>query len=225
VLPRHLIGLVAAAAAAVTLTACNSSGGGDTTAVTATEKDCRVERSDLKAGKNTFSVRNDGEQVTEVYVYADGDRVVAEKENIGPGTEVSFTADLPAGRYELACKPGQRGNGIRRTITASGDGGADVRPADRQVQFSATDYAFGGLDTPGIKVGETIEFSMDNRGTVDHEFEVLRPDGTPLGEIGPTRAGASGKVTLTFDGAGTYRFQCGIDDHEARGMVGTLTVA
>jgi len=223
VFPNHVIRLATAVSAVVTLAACNSTAA-DSTTVTATEKVCTVERSNLKAGKNTFSVRNDGEQVTEVYVYADGDRVVSEQENIGPGTRVSFTADLRAGQYELACKPGQRGNGIRQKITVSGAGGAAVRPADRQVPLSAEDYSFAGLNDVGVKVGETIKFSMANRGTVEHEFEVIGPDGKPLGEIGPTEAGASGEVTLTFDEAGTYRFVCGIDDHEARGMVGTFNV-
>ncbi|MDQ6796727.1 MAG: cupredoxin domain-containing protein [Actinomycetota bacterium] len=223
-LPNHLIRLAAGASAVALLAACNSSAGADSIAVTSTEKECRVESSALKAGKNTFSVRNDGEQVTEVYVYADGDRVVSEKENIGPGTQVSFTADLPAGQYELACKPGQRGAGIRQKITVSGEGGAAARPAQRQVQLSADDYSFAGLGDVGVKVGETIEFAMANRGSVEHEFEVIRPDGKPLGEIGPTKPGASGKVTLTFDKAGTYRFACGIADHEARGMAGTFTV-
>jgi len=221
--PNHVIRLAAAVSAVATLAACNSTAA-DSTTVTATEKECTVERSNLKAGKNTFSVRNDGEKVTEVYVYADGDRVVAERENIGPGTRVSFTADLPAGQYELACKPGQRGNGIRQKIIVRGEGGAAVRPADRQVQLSADDYSFAGLNDVGVKVGDTIKFSMANRGTVEHEFEVISPNGEPLGEIGPTEAGASGEVTLTFDEAGTYRFACGIDDHEARGMVGTFNV-
>ncbi len=31
-------------------------------------------------------------------------------------------------------------------------------------------------------------------------------------------------MTLTFAEAGTYKFVCGIDDHEERGMTGSLTV-
>jgi len=217
--------LVLAASLAATLTACTSTSGGEATTIVATDTACNVGVvGDLKAGKHTFSVKNDGDKVTEVYVYAPGDRVVSEKENIGPGTTVTFTADLPAGRYDVACKPGQTGDGIRQTVNVTGAGGTPARPADRQVAVEAVDYAFSGAQDLSVRQGETIEFAMANHGTVDHELEVIGPDGKALGEIGPTKAGADGKVTLTFPAKGTYRFKCGIDDHEARGMVGTLTV-
>ena len=60
---------------------------------------------------------NEGDQVTEVYVYGDGDSIVAEKEDITPGSSVDFTAELEAGSYQVACKPGQTGDGIRADLT------------------------------------------------------------------------------------------------------------
>ncbi|MGI9080012.1 MAG: cupredoxin domain-containing protein [Acidimicrobiales bacterium] len=216
--------LLVAAVVAV-MAACTSTSGGAATGIVATDSACKVATADLGAGKHTFLVTNDGDKVTEVYVYAPGDRVVAEKENIGPGTTTRFTADLAAGRYEIACKPGQTGNGIRQVLTVTGAGGAPVRPADREVALQAADYSYTGLENLSVRPGETIEFDMVNRGTMDHEFEVIGPDGTTSGEIGPTKAGAAGKATLTFATPGTYRFRCGIDDHEARGMSGTFVVA
>jgi len=204
--------------------ACTSTSGGKATGIVATDTACKVATADLGAGKQTFSVTNDGDKVTEVYVYAPGDRIVAEKESIGPGTTVRFIADLAAGRYEVACKPGQTGDGIRQVLTVTGAGGAPVRPADRAVALQAADYSFAGVENLSVRTGETIEFEMANRGTMDHEFEVIGPDGKTLGEIGPTKAGATGKATLTFATPGTYRFVCGIDDHEARGMTGTIVV-
>lgn len=97
-----------------------SSGSGKSIAITATDSTCEVAQTELPAGKTTFRVKNDGKDVTEVYVYAPGDKVVTEKENIGPGTSASFSVDLAAGRYEIACKPGQQGNGIRQPITVTG---------------------------------------------------------------------------------------------------------
>ena len=72
-----------------------------------------VARTDLDAGTSTFAVKNDGDDVTEVYVYADGDEVKGEVENIGPGTSRDLDVDLTAGEYEVACKPGMKGDGIR----------------------------------------------------------------------------------------------------------------
>lgn len=216
---------MAPVAAALLLVGCASSSKGDAIAITATDTACTVAKSDLKAGENTFRVTNDGKDVTEVYVYADGDKVVTEKENIGPGTSAEFTADLAAGHYEVACKPGQKGDGIRTDIHVTGSGGPAAKPADHEVEFEAKDYEFEGLDGITVKAGETWKFEMENEGSVQHEFEVFGPDGKALGEVGPTDAGKDGEVVLTFGTNGTYRYVCGIDDHEARGMKGTFTVA
>lgn len=206
------------------LGACSDTAG-DATAITATDTACDVARTDLAAGRNTFEVSNKGGKVTEVYVYGEGDRIVAERENIGPGTKATFSTDLVAGTYEVACKPGQTGDGIRQTLTVTGKGGkAAPTKYDREIDLGAQDYAFTGLDGVTIAKGETIEFKMANAGREQHEFEVFEPDGKVLGEIGPTATGQTGEVILAFEEAGTYKVVCGIEDHEARGMVATLTV-
>jgi iron uptake system component EfeO len=107
-------------------TAACSGGGGSAPSydVKAGDSSCQVSRTDLPAGKATFKVTNAGSQVTEVYVYAreggEFTKVVGEKENIGPGTSQSFTVDLSAGTYEVACKPGMKGDGIRTKVTVAG---------------------------------------------------------------------------------------------------------
>ena len=214
-----------ALAGAIALGACSKSASGDVTAITATDDACEVARTDLTAGTNSFEVANEGDKVTEVYVYGERDRIVTERENIGPGTKATFSADLAAGTYEIACKPGQTGDGIRQTITVTGEGG-EAAPTryDREIEIGAEDYSFTGLDGVTLAKGETIEFKMANNGKEQHEFEVFKPDGDVLGEIGPTAAGQTGEVILAFQEAGTYKVVCGIDDHEERGMVGTLTV-
>jgi uncharacterized cupredoxin-like copper-binding protein len=216
--------LFIASALGLAAAACSSSDSGEAVAITATDTQCQVAQTDLQAGNRSFKVTNNGSKTTEVYVYGEGDRIVTEKENIGPGTSATFSANLAAGTYEIACKPGQTGSGIRQTITVTGSGGAVTKAADREVELKSVDYAFTGMDGFSAKVGETIEFEMLNDGSVEHEFEVLLPNGEALGEIGPTKPHKEGKVTLTFDKAGTYRFVCGIEDHEKRGMAGTFVV-
>jgi iron uptake system component EfeO len=53
-------------------------------------------------------------------VYAAGDRVMGEVENVGPGLSREFRVELPAGTYETACKPGMSGKGIRGPFTVTG---------------------------------------------------------------------------------------------------------
>ena len=91
-----------------------------TVAVRAADDACEVSRTDLTSGITTFAITNEGSDVTEVYVYADGDRIVTEKENIGPGTSYDLTVDLTEGTYQVACKPGMVGDGIRQDVAVSG---------------------------------------------------------------------------------------------------------
>jgi uncharacterized cupredoxin-like copper-binding protein len=211
--------------ALVVFGACSSDESGPVIDIAASDESCVPSETDLAAGATTFRVKNDGSQVTEVYVYAEGDRVVTERENIGPGTTVDFNVDLAAGTYEIACKPGQVGDGIRQTITVTGEGGeALLTTSDLTVSFDAFDYDYDGLDALDIEAGQAVEFEMTNVGSEEHEFEVFDPSGEVLGEVGPTAAGDRGSVILELPDAGTYRYVCGIDDHEARGMVGTFDV-
>ncbi|MFF4740692.1 iron uptake system protein EfeO [Streptomyces sp. NPDC001262] len=90
--------------------------------VTATDDKCEVSKTSFPAGHVTLAVENKGSKVTEVYVYAPDDRIVTERENIGPGTKADITATIKAGSYEIACKPGMKGDGIRQKITVTGGG-------------------------------------------------------------------------------------------------------
>src|SRR5207244_839886 len=107
--------LVMVACVAAVAAACSSdSGGGEAVTVVSTNNACRVNKTSVRAGKTTFVLENEGSKFSEAYVYAAGDRVVTERENVGPGTKAKFTVRLAPGSYEVACKPGQTGNGIRR---------------------------------------------------------------------------------------------------------------
>lgn len=110
---------VLALAAAVPACSSSDSTAGPAIAITSTQTACEVAQTQLTAGKHTFSVDNKGSQVTEVYVYAPGDKVVTEKEHIGPGTQARFSVTLKAGDFEVACKPGETGSGIRQKITVA----------------------------------------------------------------------------------------------------------
>ncbi|WP_098483078.1 hypothetical protein [Georgenia soli] len=65
-----------------------------------------------------LSVTNDGTEPTEFYLYEeDGQQVVGEVENIGPGLTRELKVNAVAGMYQTACKPGMVGDGIRAPFT------------------------------------------------------------------------------------------------------------
>ncbi|MFD8689271.1 iron uptake system protein EfeO [Streptomyces sp. NPDC059651] len=110
-----------AALTAVTGCAEKSDGKGEgAVQVVAKDDSCEVSKTELPAGHVELAVQNKGSKVTEVYVLFPDDRIVAERENIGPGTKASITAEIKAGSYEIACKPGMKGHGIRQKIEVSG---------------------------------------------------------------------------------------------------------
>jgi len=210
----------------------SSAGGSGNIAVSAGDKTCEVAQTTLAAGKHTFAVKNTGGDVTEVYVYAKSggrsfDKVVGEVENIAPQTSRSFVVNLGGGEYEMACKPGQQGNGIRTKLTVTGAKAEESEAAyDREVEVQATDFAFSGLESFTGKVGEKVEFKLENKSTAhEHELEVFGPDGKAIGEVGPTAPGKDGEVVLELKVAGTYRYESGVGDDAAKGMKGTFTVS
>lgn len=118
-----------AALTAVTGCAEKSDGKGDgAVQVVAKDDSCEVSKKKLPAGHVELAVQNKGSKVTEVYVLFPDDRIVAERENIGPGTKATITAEIKAGSYEIACKPGMKGHGIRQKLEISGGTAAKRSP-------------------------------------------------------------------------------------------------
>jgi iron uptake system component EfeO len=129
--------LLVAAAAVGTLAACGGEKPASTPsdgkiAVTATDTECKVARTDANAGAVTFTVTNKGTKVTEFYVYSSGDRIMGEVENIAPGVTRDLLVDLSAGSYETACKPGMTGKGLRGAFKVSGA----AKSADNAAQLA-----------------------------------------------------------------------------------------
>ena len=107
--------------------------------VKASDTACEVARTSVDAGTAVFSITNSGAKVTEFYVYAAGDRVMGEVENIAPGLSRELHVELPAGSYQTACKPGMIGKGIRAALTVSGSAAPltdDAKLADATASYS-----------------------------------------------------------------------------------------
>ncbi|MFE4870801.1 iron uptake system protein EfeO [Streptomyces sp. NPDC056682] len=138
--------VVTAAAAVAALTAvtgcadksdAKGAGAGDAIQVTATDDSCKLSKTEFPAGHVKFDVENKGSKVTEVYLLFPDDRIVAERENIGPGLKQQLTAEVKAGSYEVACKPGMKGDGIRQKVTVTGGTAAKRNP---QLDTAVAEY-------------------------------------------------------------------------------------
>ncbi|WP_030755076.1 iron uptake system protein EfeO [Streptomyces griseus] len=122
----------AAVLAAVTGCTAKSDAGADADGITVTAKDdsCEVSEKEFPAGHVTLNVENRGSKITEVYVLYPDDRIVTERENIGPGTKATLTAEIKAGSYAIVCKPGMTGSGIRQAVTLTGGASAPKRSTE-----------------------------------------------------------------------------------------------
>ena len=212
-----LLGL--AAAVSLPLAACTSNGGAKVS-VTATETSCQPASTSLGAGKTTFTVHNNGKDVTELYVLQ-GTKTLGEVENVGPGTSATGFYVKPT--LIADCKPGMKGDGIKTPITVTGTGGGSAAPATT-VKVTAKDFTFDGIAGAQIKKGDTVTFDLVNAGPSKHELEIVGPDGKVLGDVSAIDPGQTGSTTVDFKKAGTYTYRCDFAGHEALGMHGTFVV-
>ena len=123
--------ILASLALALPLAGCVENSSGDGIDVQAKEDTCTVATNSVESGTSTFSITNEGERVTEFYVLADdGLRVIAERENITPGSTADLTVQLEPGTYYTACKPGLRGPNV---------GQAEFTVTGEPIQYSESD--------------------------------------------------------------------------------------
>ena len=136
-------------AAALALTGCadkpnatagsTAAGNGGPITVQASDTACTLSATTAKAGTVTFQVTNTGTKVNEFYLYAEGDRIVSEVENITPGLSRELKVELTEpGTFTTSCKPGMVGDGIRGSFTVTGT--AAKGSADATVAKAIADY-------------------------------------------------------------------------------------
>ncbi|MFI9585667.1 iron uptake system protein EfeO [Streptomyces sp. NPDC052236] len=193
-----------AALAAVTGCADKSDakGGDSAIQVTAADDSCEVSKKEFPAGHIQLDIENKGSKVTEVYILFPDDRIVTELENIGPGLKRNLTAEVKAGSYEIACKPGMKGDGIRQKVTATGDGKVAKRSPEMDAAVAAyRKYAQTQADetlpkaqvfADAVKAGD-IEAAKKAYADSRIGWERTEPVAESFGDIDP-------KVDLREDG-------------------------
>lgn len=111
-------------------------------AVSSTDSSCEVSSNTTTSGATTFQIANEGGKTTEFYVLgSDGLRVVAEKENIAPGTKADLVVTLQPGNYFTACKPGMRGANVGEVaFTVTGEKISLTEDQQQQFDEVVTNY-------------------------------------------------------------------------------------
>ncbi|GAB3348877.1 hypothetical protein RMN56_31225 [Micromonospora halotolerans] len=206
--------VVAAICATAALTACGDDDPAPTgwqVPVTATDTSCEVATTLFNPGAVTFAVTNRGQQATGVFLYgregAGFTKVVAEAADVAPGKTGDLRATLATGLYEVACKPGRQGDGVRTRITVSDDGAVASAAAetayDREVAVELTAAGITGAEGLIAEPGEKIQFRVTNKTTAARTLDVLNPDGKRAAEVKAEPNGTADAV-VTFVGAGTW---------------------
>jgi iron uptake system component EfeO len=203
---RTPLALAAGAAALVTLAACDSQGSGGTgqetgaaggpIKVEASDTACNVSVDTAGAGNLTFEITNKGAKVTEFYLYAEGDRIMGEVENIAPGLNRRLIVEVSdAGKYQTACKPGMAGNGIRGDFTITG-GAAKQTDANAQKARATKSYADYVANNTAALEEETGKFvDLVKAGKADEAkaafartrvyYERIEPVAEKFGDLDP----------------------------------------
>jgi iron uptake system component EfeO len=213
--------LTAVALAVLTTAACASKDGGGgteapTVTVAATDDACDVGTTELPAGTHRFEVTNSGSKVTEFYVYGEGDRVMAEVENIAPGLRRELLAELPAGEYEAVCKPGMIGDGIRRTLTVTGE--ATELSDDESLAQAGIDYQRYVQSQTGALLEQTTAFvTAVKAGDIPGAkalypvartyWERIEPVAESFGDLDPIIDGREGDQEPGQDFTGFHRIE------------------
>lgn len=208
--------------AALVLGACasdpsESSASGALT-VKASDSACDVSVTDLEAGPSTFTITNEGSKVTEFYVYADGDRIMGEVENVGPGLTRNLVVDLPKGTYEGACKPGMVGDGIRQTLTVTGEAAKPLSDSE-ELTAAADSYARYVRSQSDTLIVKTTEFvDAVKAGDVEQAktlfpiartyWERIEPVAEKFGDLDPVTDGREpDAVAQGIDFTGWHRIE------------------
>ena len=138
---RISLTIAAAVPVVAVLSGCTSTApqggapGGGPIEVTASDSACSAATTTAPAGQISFTIHNTGSKVTEFYLYAAGDRILGEVENVGAGLTRALTVEVPdGGAYTTACKPGMVGDGIRGPFTVTGNA---ARQTDQNRQLAA----------------------------------------------------------------------------------------
>ncbi len=186
--------------------------------VAASDTECVLSRTEVPTGTVEFAVTNGGSAVTEFYVYGDGERVLGEVENIGPGLTRTVHIELPEpGTYATACKPGMVGDGIRGELTVTGSSAAPTSE-DPDLASATAEYQRYVADQADELIDRTTEFvALVTAGRVAEAkalypaartpWERIEPVAESFGDLDPRIDGREDVLAEGMDFTGYHRLE------------------
>jgi iron uptake system component EfeO len=185
--------------------------------VNATDTTCELSATTAKAGTVTFEVTNSGSKVNEFYLYGEGDRIVAEVENITPGLKRELKVEITEpGTFTTACKPGMVGDGIRAPFTVTGTavaGSSDQKVAKAIVDYKAfvsseADEFVEGTATfvAAVKAGDVAK-AKSLYAQARHPWEAIEPVAESFGDLDPKIDGREDVIAEGMAFTGYHRLE------------------
>jgi iron uptake system component EfeO len=212
-----VLGLAACTDKADSSASSTGAAAGGPIVVKATDTTCELSASTADAGTVTFQVSNAGTKVNEFYVYAEGDRIISEVENITPGLKRELKVEITEpGTFTTACKPGMVGDGIRAPFTVTGT--AIAGSADETVAKAITDYkAFVATQSDELLTG-TEEFvaavkagdvakAKELYPTARLPWETIEPVAESFGDLDPRIDGREDVIEEGMKFTGYHRLE------------------
>ncbi|HET8987642.1 MAG TPA: iron uptake system protein EfeO [Humibacillus sp.] len=212
-----VLGIAACTDKADTAASSTAAAAGGPIVVTATDTTCELSATTAKAGTVTFQVTNSGSKVNEFYVYAEGDRIVGEVENITPGLTRELKVEITEpGTLTTACKPGMVGDGIRAPFTVTGT--AVAGSADEKVATAIADYkAFVASEADEFVEGTAAFVAAVKAGDVAkakslyaqarHPWEAIEPVAESFGDLDPKIDGREDVIADGMAFTGYHRLE------------------
>jgi iron uptake system component EfeO len=225
---RTAVPVALSLAAALALTGCAdkpaatagstaAGGAGGPITVDATDTACTLSATTANAGTVTFQVTNSGSKVNEFYLYAEGDRIVSEVENITPGLSRELKVEITEpGTFTTSCKPGMVGDGIRGSFTVTGT--ATKGSADAKVAKAITDYkAFVASEADefvdgtkefvaAVKAGDVAR-AKSLYAQARHPWEAIEPVAESFGDLDPKIDGREDVIADGMAFTGYHRLE------------------
>jgi iron uptake system component EfeO len=235
------VGIVAAISlASLAIAGCSSdnksdkstpAGGGATQviAITLTNKGCAPPKSEVPAGPTKFEIKNDGgTKVAEVELMQ-GDKILAEKENLASGFSGSFSLDLKPGQYDLYC-PGA--DTERSPLNVSGDMGASFGTSEEQTALAKAvkDYTtYVQQETDALVTNTKALAAAINAGDIAKakqlyeaprlNYERIEPVAESFGDLDPRIDGRAEDFDSSADFQGFHRIEMALwQDNRTEGV-------
>ena len=212
-----VLGIAACTDKADTSVGSTAAGAGGPIVVNATDTACDLSATTAKAGTVTFQVANSGSKVNEFYVYAEGDRIVGEVENITPGLKRELKVEITEpGTFTTACKPGMVGDGIRAPFIVTGT--AVAGSSDQKVAKAIADYqAFIASESDefvegteqfvaAVKAGDVAK-AKSLYAQARHPWEAIEPVAESFGDLDPKIDGREDVIAEGMKFTGYHRLE------------------